>query len=440
MQILLGLLYDATTLHGLDSTSKTIKDLEAKLNSLREEPKHLLNHVRRQLASRLEVPSNTPFRQIGLFEHPNLIGIAKQRHQGYQQELLSITEKREALARTRMSVMEKRAPLKNRLDSITNEIAQKEALLAGNIKQLEALQNEVSSLQQNLSKHCDFGNVLLKECKYVIQRIELVQIDRIQHSLEYNKTKENITNSLLRLHNSLAELKNALIPLDDALTDIDSKSVGLDKKYAQTLSAVQLLSEAIESYAYYENLTSGKSQSTEMRLVRRELEAARRRYDQLKLQIEQQRQTVAERRTTISETMKAVAKSLPSFTWGVFNDQGKHFNHPFQMGPMHSTTYKVLEILAGDVACLLDSTQAQSFHPGFLLHDSPREAEMSEGILWALIKHVAQNGGDALQYIITTSTEPPESLRVYERQRLSADSTDGLLFRKHFGVEQAELL
>jgi len=111
----------------------------------------------------------------------------------------------------------------------------------------------------------------------------------------------------------------------------------------------------------------------------------------LKLKLEQQRQMVAGRRQAISDTMMAVARSLPSFTWGVFNDQEEHRNHPFRMGPRHSTTYKVLEILAGDVTCLLDSTLEQSFHPGFLLHDSPREAEMSEDILWALLEHVAKS-------------------------------------------------
>ena len=213
----------------------------------------------------------------------------------------------------------------------------------------------------------------------------------------------------------------------------------MDQRYAQALAADQLLTEAIESYEYYESLASGISQSTKMDALQRKLDEHRRRCNQLKLQLEQQRQMVAGRRQAISDTMMAVARSLPSFTWGVFNDQEEHRNHPFRMGPRHSTTYKVLEILAGDVTCLLDSTLEQSFHPGFLLHDSPREAEMSEDILWALLEHVAKKGGDSLQYIVTTSTEPPESLQIYERHRLSTESVDGLLFRKRLGAEQATM-
>lgn len=439
IQIVLGMLHDATTLRDLDSAAKAVETHKARLDQLREEPARLLDHVRRQLANRLEAPINTPFRQEGLIEHPNLIGIARQRHEAYRQELLTIEEERKALAHERMHLLEKLAPLKSRLGVIANEIAQVEALIAGDIERLEALQNEAASLQKNLSKHCDAGNRLLGECHYVTQRIELVQIDRKQRTLLHQQTKESLERSLIPLRRRRDELSNEIAPLDKALAAIDGRSADMDQRYAQAMVADQLLTEAIESYEYYESLASGKSQSTEMDALQRKLDEHRRRCNQLKLQLEQQRQMVAGRRQAISDAMMAVARSLPSFTWGVFNDQEEHRNHPFRMGPRHSTTYKVLEILAGDVACLLDSTQEQSFHPGFLLHDSPREAEMSEDILWALLEHVAKKGGDSLQYIVTTSTEPPESLQIYERHRLSTEGVDGLLFRKRLGAEQATM-
>lgn len=127
------------------------------------------------------------------------------------------------------------------------------------------------------------------------------------------------------------------------------------------------------------------------------------------------------------------------FHWGVLSDEEKHRNRPFQMGPMHSTTFRVLEILAGDIACLLDSTSPQSFHPGFLLHDSPREAEMSESMLWALLGHVTSGESDAFQYIVTTSTEPAEGFKSFVRLRLASDSDDGFFLRRRMGVGQVPL-
>src|SRR5690606_26271224 len=214
IQIVLGMLHDATTLRDLDSAAKAVETHKARLDQLREEPARLLNHVRRQLANRLEAPINTPFRQEGLIEHPNLIGIARQRHEGYQQELRSTEEERKALAHERMHLVEKLAPLKSRLGVIVNEIAQMEALIAGDTERLETLQNEAASLHNSLSNHCDAGNRLLKDCDYVIRRIELVQIDRKQRTLSYQQTKESLERDLIPLRRRRDGLIDEMAPLD----------------------------------------------------------------------------------------------------------------------------------------------------------------------------------------------------------------------------------
>ncbi|HBP0140130.1 TPA: chromosome partitioning protein ParA [Pseudomonas aeruginosa] len=439
MQIVLGLLHDATTLRDLDSAAKAMEDQKSQLQALREEPARLLKHVRRQLTRRLNVSAATPFRQDGLLEHPNLIGIAKQRHDAYQQELRAIETERQGLAADHQAWVERWAPLKSVMDLLANEIEQVEALIAGDIQRVEELQNEASSLQQRLPTRCDAGNRLLKDCSYVIERIEQTQIDRKQRIALRQRSKESLESELPPLRSRLNELKVEMAPIAAQLAAIDRQNTELDSRYAQSLSADQLLSEAIEDYEHYESVASGKSQSTDIEAVERKLEATQRRHEQLQIQLEKERDAVKGRRRVISDSMQAVAKSLPSFRWGVFNDEDKHRNHPFQMGPMHSTTFKVLEILAGDIACLLDSSTAQSLHPGFLLHDSPREAEMSEAILWSLLGHVASRGSDSFQYIVTTSTEPTEVFKTFERLRLSSDSEDGLLLRRRLGGDQRSL-
>ncbi|HCL3437538.1 chromosome partitioning protein ParA [Pseudomonas aeruginosa] len=439
MQIVLGLLHDATTLRDLDSTAKEMEDQKSQLQALREEPARLLKHVRRQLTRRLNVSAATPFRQDGLLEHPNLIDIAKQRHDAYQQELRAIETERQGLAADHQAWMERRAPLKSVMDLLANEIEQVEALIAGDIQRVEELQNEASSLQQRLPTRCDAGNRLLKDCSYVIERIEQTQIDRKQRIARHQRSKESLESELPPLRSRLNELETEASPIAAQLAAIDRHNTDLDARYAQSLSANQLLSEAIEDYEHYESIASGRSQSTDIEAVERKLEATQRRHERHQLQLEKERDAVKERRRVISDSMQAVAKSLPSFRWGVFNDEEKYRNHPFRMGPMHSTTFKVLEILAGDIACLLDSTREESFHPGFLLHDSPREAEMSEAILWSLLGHAASSGSDSFQYIVTTSTEPTEAFKPFERLRLSSDNENGLLLRRRLGANPESL-
>lgn len=439
VQIVLGLLNDATTLRDLDSTAREIEDQKSVLQALRKEPARLLKYVRRQLTRRLDVSAATPFRQDGLLEHPNLIGIAKQRHEAYQQELSAIDAERQELAEQRQAWVEKRAPLKAGIERLNNEIKQNEAMLAGDMQRVAELQEEASSLQQQLPTRCDAGSRLLRDCSHVMERIEQTQIDRKQRIILHQRSKEELESELAPQRRRRDELEAETAPMNAQVAAIDQREAELMTRHAQSLSADQLLSDAIEDYEHYESIASGKSQSTDIVTVERKLELTRHRHEQLQMQHEKEREAVKGRRRAISESMQAIAKSLPSFRWGVFNDEDKHRNHPFQMGPMHSTTFKVLEILAGDIACLLDSISADSFHPGFLLHDSPREAEMSEAILWSLLGHVAASGGDSFQYVVTTSTEPSDAFKSFERLRLSSDSEDGLLLRRRVGTEQASL-
>lgn len=440
MQIVLGLLHDATTLRDLDSTAREIEDQKSKLQALCEEPARLLKHVRRHLTRRLNTAATTPFRQDGLLDHPNLIGIAKQRHEAYQQELSTIDAERQELAAKRQAWVEKRAPLKAGIDLLTNEIKQNEAMLANDMQRVAELQEEASSLQQQLPTRCDAGNRLRRDCSHVMERIEQTQIDRKQRIVLHQRSKGELESEMAPLRRRRDELEAEAAPMNAEVAAIDQREAELMTRHAQSLAADQLLSDAIEDYEHYESIASGRSQSTDIVTVERKLESTRYRHEQFQIQHDKEREAVKGRRRAISESMQAVAKSLPSFQWGVFNDEDKYRNHPFQMGPMHSTTFKVLEILAGDIACLLDSTSADSFHPGFLLHDSPREAEMSGAILWLLLGHVASSGGDSFQYIVTTSTEPSDAFKSFERLRLSTgDEKNRFLFCRRLGEGQAPL-
>lgn len=439
MQIVLGLLHDADTLRDLEKSAKEADELRTKLQGLREEPERLLKHVRRQLNRRLSTSDAVPFRQDGLYEHPNLVAIARQRHEAYQQEQQAIDVERRRLVVERQSCVERRAPIKSRIDLVTNEVAQHEALIAGDSQRLEELRNEASSLQQSLPTKCDAGNRLLQDCQYVIERIEQTQIDRTQGITQHQRSKESLERDVAGLRSRLNELEAEVTPIGVQLVKIDQSAAELDARYAQSLSASQLLSDSIDDYDHYESVVSGMTKWAAIAEAERKLDVTQKYHARLRLKSEEEREATGGRRAVISDAMQSIARSLPSFSWGVFNDGEQHRNRPFRMGPMHSTTFGVLEILAGDVACLLDSTSDQSFHPGFLLHDSPREAEMSESLFWALMKYVASQQGARFQYIVTTSTMPEDEFSELVRLDLASDRDSGMLLRRRIDLHQSPI-
>lgn len=85
-------------------------------------------------------------------------------------------------------------------------------------------------------------------------------------------------------------------------------------------------------------------------------------------------------------------------------------------GPRDSAALKVVRWLIFDVAALaLGMTNTAAHHPRFLMHDSPREADLAAGIYASLFTvaralEEASGGLPAFQYIVTTTEPPPESL------------------------------
>ncbi len=85
-------------------------------------------------------------------------------------------------------------------------------------------------------------------------------------------------------------------------------------------------------------------------------------------------------------------------------------------GPRDSAALKVVRWLAFDLAALaLGITDSAAHHPRFLMHDSPREADLAAAIYVTLFNAAhALEGGEPesapFQYIVTTTEPPPEQL------------------------------
>lgn len=89
-----------------------------------------------------------------------------------------------------------------------------------------------------------------------------------------------------------------------------------------------------------------------------------------------------------------------------------------------------------DLAALLLTMEGKTELPGFWLHDSPREADLGLGIYHRIFDLAlwleSRSDEPQFQYIITTTTAPPEKLReqLWTVLQLSSAPRDSRLFRK----------
>lgn len=79
--------------------------------------------------------------------------------------------------------------------------------------------------------------------------------------------------------------------------------------------------------------------------------------------------------------------------------------------PVNGTAIDSLKVVVFDLAALTFAIEGKLLHPGFLIHDSPREADLGRQIYNNFFDVAAKLEAEAspvlFQYIVTTTTEPP---------------------------------
>jgi hypothetical protein len=102
-------------------------------------------------------------------------------------------------------------------------------------------------------------------------------------------------------------------------------------------------------------------------------------------------------------------------------------------GNRRSVALNSLQIVLFDLAAMLCSVEGNSKTPAFLVHDSPREGDLDLRTYTALFEALVELGPSEdsapFQYIVTTTTDPPESARSRVRLQISADAHENRLFK-----------
>lgn len=127
------------------------------------------------------------------------------------------------------------------------------------------------------------------------------------------------------------------------------------------------------------------------------------------------RQKATARQSEFSDVFSLLAgRVLESENRGTVRFQAEDVKLELDYSDLTSTALTTLKILVFDLAALLASARQSAQHPGFLLHDSPREADLTAAIyrrIFDISKAEEVNNTEApVQYIITTTEPPPEHL------------------------------
>ncbi|NKB59543.1 MAG: hypothetical protein GKS00_24755 [Alphaproteobacteria bacterium] len=157
----------------------------------------------------------------------------------------------------------------------------------------------------------------------------------------------------------------------------------------------------------------------------------------LKSQIEKLREQHRETMTRLNEHFNYVSKGfLGAGTTANLKLSGQdRILANVQIGGLAMTSLKAVLF---DLTALLMSIEGRSALPAFLVHDSPREADLGLSLyhrLFRLLREFEALGDEPpFQYIVTTTTEPPDEIRAsdYLVETLDGSTVQGRLLRREF--------
>lgn len=301
--------------------------------------------------------------------------------------------------------------LQSELKLLNERIEEKQrtsALIAGELPEAHAL---ILNEQNPVCPICKVGidKVLAEGCGISTETCDLHSLQmEFARKRELREASEKEISSLRQQGPSLrAEIANAQSLFDEQDASLRKIEQSFDAS-SKSVREAQKLSEDLEEY---EGLLAEFEQAqTEASRNEKALESTR-------ASIAGQRDANFASIQILSSWFDIVLRELvPGDIRGSVKLDGNGLKLNVELGGYRSTVaIESLKVVAFDLAVLAMSMEKSLYFPGVLIHDSPREADLSGEIykrLFLLAEKLENcTSAPLLQYILTTTTAPPESFQ-----------------------------
>ena len=369
-----------------------------------------------------------------------------------QKGLISLAE--EALAKSMRAELPKSQDVGTIFARLNALNEQREGLL----KNQQSYEREIELKKgeaERLRSEANLGEIDLTQGKIMVCPVLRVDVDGLQDrgcnvSLEPSELDtikgkiEEKTNTAAQLEGEVSSAEQEVRRLTAQIAQLQDQHQALEKEAKEVdaaNSAAQRTAKEITDKVYQArrilddaralrdeeaSIGPGPSKTAEIEAVRAQLEQGRKRARSAIRTLEEQYQGI-------------MAAWLPDGVEGSIKLDGNGLKVDAQFsgrGEVSTAALDSLKIVAFDLAALHMAVEEKADLPAFLIHDSPREADLDGQLYARLFSLVRQwegeSGTPCFQYIVTTTTAPPEDMQNEDYVRLEMTSTpaEKRLFRR----------
>lgn len=427
-------------LRDIETKQKQVEQCKELIPELERAPAFALAHADRQLRLKVRAEEDEPVFATTIGESVEsrvqaALQKAESDERGWEREAEQADE---ALAKEQVRLHE--LTKVRDLAKVENEMAR--TLVDVKLEDYERL-SKVRDRLAGLEGRCEPGNIEFSVCEHVQHNKTTVNMTWFQDG---KQAKADASLFAARHQASTVALDKAEKAVSDQEKHIAKKRPELHRlrvRIATSETSRTFLKQSWDDLQLKHTQRSQGGDTAELAEARKQLQEFESALDSLRAAEVSQRSRQSSRVDAINSLTATVSTRLLGAA-GHARFRSGHELRPFEVA-RGGEAYQVLEVLLGDIVCLLDSAVSEaSNHPGFLVHDCPREADMSERLYREFFLAAAEaaeqlgEGGMApFQFIVTTTSAPPEELggAPHVVLELAPGADEALLFKRQLAPE-----
>jgi len=314
-------------------------------------------------------------------------------------------------------------------------------------------QEQRKRLEDYKDKACPVGGVLIRECTHVQERQQILQIKQLQDAHAMEQAEARRAEECKKIEDEKDRLRKAIEQIKEERQHALEKRNALVARIRETRDSIHDLQRTRDELAMWMQKRDRSGGYEELDLMRQNLDTVESEIVKVENELSELLRQHDENRERLAAIFSGAVRSVLSSDGydGQVNLENRELVFRITRGPaMSGEAVETLSVLLADVACLIYNTVYDKARlPGFLMHDSPREADLGIRIYRSFIRFAASlqehfGGPDKcpFQYLITTTTAPPEELRTaeYVRLPLNASAAEGLLLRRNIALTREQNL
>jgi hypothetical protein len=413
-----------------------LEDIEKKLPEMRREPADRARRSEEDLR-RLLGPKHQPSGEGPLF---GLEAQVAGRIQDLKADIVAAEGDREKVEK---SLSAKQVWLQR----VSEDLARQEAgsnVTAEGTEAPEEKDDVIRELRELYDKTCVYGGVEFKDCEHYSKKWE----ERVGNVVSLSKAREErrertVTEERAKAVAAMDQKRGELSQLAEELRRRVHSDEQARKQLDDTLASLRVAREALENHRRAwqeaEALREGRTPNTELEEAQTKVAELRARIEEQEREIGNLQQASLQKADALGALYQRVLRRVltEDYAGGV---EMTHDDLVFSIRESAGLSGEAVETLAlvlADITSALWGAAGHGYHPGFVLHDSPREADLDPHV-YARLLRVMRDIGEELggetapfQYIVTTTTKPPKSLIEdgTVRVKLQAHPEDELLYR-----------